>query len=156
MTGRKDTKTGLWMLPLTMDESTISPAAASMISQEVASDVLQPIAATAHQRVQGKPNLHANNDRYCENNAFLPLTVYCRNTTRYGLVAELLCNLTPTTNMEELTKYHHQSVCSPTKSALLRGIANLQFRTFPGLTYELIKKHLPPSTATDKGHMIRQ
>ena len=48
MTGREDTKTGLWMLPLSMDESMISPAAASTISQ-VASDVLQPIAVTAHQ-----------------------------------------------------------------------------------------------------------
>ena len=69
---------------------------------------------------------------------------------------EYIYNLTPTTNMEELAKYHHQSVCSPPKSSFLRAIANLQFRSFPGLTYQLISKHLPPSTATDKGHMIRQ
>ena len=42
MTGKKDTKTGLWMLPLSIDESTISPSVTSMISQ-VALDVLQPI-----------------------------------------------------------------------------------------------------------------
>ena len=30
-----------------------------------------------------------------------------------------------------------------------------QWHTFPGLTYELISQHLPPSMATYKGHMIR-
>ena len=58
--------------------------------------------------------------------------------------------------MEELANHHHQSVCSPPKTSFLRAIANKQFRSFPGLTYQLIIKHLPPSTATDKGHMIRQ
>ena len=48
MTGKKDTKTGLWMFPLSMDESTIRPVALSTISQ-VASDVLQPITPSAHQ-----------------------------------------------------------------------------------------------------------
>ena len=69
---------------------------------------------------------------------------------------EHIYNLTPTANREELAKYHHQSVCSPPKSSFLHAIANLQVRSFPGLTYQLISKHLPPSTATDKGHMIRQ
>ena len=39
MTGRKDTKIGLWMLPLSMDDSTIGPVAVSTISQ-LASDAL--------------------------------------------------------------------------------------------------------------------
>ena len=69
MTGKKDTKTGLWMLPLSMDESTISPAAASTISQ-VAPDVLQPIAAAAHHRLQAKPNLHASASSASKNNIF--------------------------------------------------------------------------------------
>ena len=73
MTGKKDTKTGLWMLPLSMDESTISPVAQSTISQ-VASDVLQPIAAAAHQRLQDKPNLHASASSRHENNVFLHAT----------------------------------------------------------------------------------
>ena len=154
MTGMKDTKTGFWMLPLSMDESTISPAAASTISQ-VSSDVLQPIAAAAHQRFQDKPNLHASASSICENNAFSTLTLYRQNTTSHVITSELLCHLTPTTNMDALAKHHYQSVCSPPTS-VLRAIANLQFRTFPGLTYQLINKHIPPSTATDKGHMICQ
>ena len=56
--------------------------------------------------------------------------------------------------MEELAKYHHQRISSPTKTALLQGIANLQLRSFPGLIYELISKHFPPSTVKDKGHTI--
>jgi len=28
-------------------------------------------------------------------------------------------------------------------------------KTFPGLTYELVSKYLPDSSATDKGHLIQ-
>ena len=59
MTRRKDTKTGLWMLPLAMDESTIIPAA-STISQG-ASDVLETIALqAAHQETYSVPFQLAN------------------------------------------------------------------------------------------------
>ena len=45
MTGRKDTKIGLWMLPLSMDDSTIGPVAVSTISQLVsdALDMAAPV-----------------------------------------------------------------------------------------------------------------
>ena len=36
----------------------------------------------------------------------------------------------------------------------MKAIKNGQLRTFPGLTYELIRDYLPESPATDKGHMI--
>ena len=76
---------------------------------------------------------------------------------RYQFSAkELLCNLRSITNMKELTKYHHQSVCLLPKFIFLKAIKNKQFRTFGGLLYELISKHLPSSTMTDKGHMIKQ
>ena len=83
MTGRKDTKTGLWMLPLSMDDSTISPVAASTISQ-IASDVLESIAAAAHKETKSVPqtgaHLQIKNSMAYENNAPLPL--YCQNPTR--------------------------------------------------------------------------
>ena len=50
--------------------------------------------------------------------------------------------------------YLHQCLCSPPKSALLEAIRNKQLDSIPGLTYDLIAKHLPPSTDTEKGHMI--
>ena len=54
--------------------------------------------------------------------------------------------------------YHHQSLGSPPKPSLLRAIRTHPklFSTFAGLTYELISKHLPPSSATYQGHMIRR
>jgi len=62
----------------------------------------------------------------------------------------------PTMSKDELAKYHHQTLCSPPKITLLKAIKNNQLRSFPGLTYQLINKYLPPSTATDKGHMVRR
>ena len=38
---------------------------------------------------------------------------------------------------------------------MLRTIRNGQLQQFPDLAYKLIARHLPQSTATDKGHMIR-
>ena len=68
---------------------------------------------------------------------------------------EFLGNIIPTSSKEELAMYYHQCLCSPPRSTLLKAIRNGQLRSFPGLTYELIAKHLPPSTATEKGHMVR-
>ena len=70
---------------------------------------------------------------------------------------EYVANMVKTTSKAELAKYHHQSIGSPPKSTFLQAIKNhpKQWHTFPGLTYELISQHLPPSTATYKGHMIR-
>ena len=54
--------------------------------------------------------------------------------------------------------YHHQSLGSPPKSTLLQVIKRhpYLYSTFPGLNYGLISKHLPPSEATEKGHMIQR
>ena len=68
---------------------------------------------------------------------------------------EFLGNLIPTSSQEELAMYYHQCLCSPPKSSMLKAIRNNQLASFPGLTYELISKYLPPSSATDKGHMVR-
>ena len=68
---------------------------------------------------------------------------------------EIAANIIPTSTKEELAMYFHQCLCSPPKSALLKAIRNKQLDSIPGLTYDLIAKHLPPSTATEKVHMIR-
>ena len=50
----------------------------------------------------------------------------------------------------------HQCICSPPTPLLLGALLSSQeLATIPGLTPALIKKHLPQSTATDKGHMRR-
>ena len=128
MTGRKDTNTGLWMLPLSMDESTSSHAPAASTISQLAPDVLEPIATAPHQETKSVPqtgaHLQIKDSMVYKNNAPLPL--YHQNPSSQGATPELLYNLTPTTNMEELARYHHESVCLPRNSAPLRGIANLQ------------------------------
>ena len=57
---------------------------------------------------------------------------------------------------QELAMHHHQSPGNPRKDTLMRALRKhmTQYATFPGLTYELIRDHLPPSKAVKKGHMI--
>ena len=56
-------------------------------------------------------------------------------------------NLYEASSQAELSMYHHQSLGSPPKSTLLHAIKRYPdlYSTFPGLNYELISKHLPPS-----------
>ena len=53
--------------------------------------------------------------------------------------------------------YHHQAMGLPPKSTFFAAIHKHPelVSTFPGLTYDLINKHLPSSTATIKGNMIQ-
>ena len=74
---------------------------------------------------------------------------------RASSAQEIAANIIPTSTKEELEMYLHQCLCSPPKSELIKAIQNKQLDSIPGLTYDLIAKHLPPSTATEKGHMIR-
>ena len=62
--------------------------------------------------------------------------------------------ITKTATQAELAMYHHQSLFCPTNATLRKAINNHQLDSFPGLTNALLK-HLPPSTATHKGHMHR-
>ena len=47
-------------------------------------------------------------------------------------------------------------LCLPPKSTLLKASCNKQLESISGLTYNLIAKYLPPSTATGKGHMVHR
>ena len=66
---------------------------------------------------------------------------------------ELMANVYETSTQADLAQYLHQCLFSPTPATLIKAINNDQLLSFPGLTSELITKHLPPSTATAKGHM---
>ena len=55
----------------------------------------------------------------------------------------------------ELAAYLHAVAGYTTKSSFLQAIHNGNFTSWPGLTADLISKHLLPSIATAKGH-IRQ
>lgn len=60
-----------------------------------------------------------------------------------------------TSSKEELAMYYHQTVCSPPKTTFLNSIQNNQFNSFPGITYDLIVQHLPPSKVAAQGHMAK-
>ncbi|KAI2504487.1 Reverse transcriptase (RNA-dependent DNA polymerase) [Fragilaria crotonensis] len=57
---------------------------------------------------------------------------------------------------EQLAIYHHTTLGSPAPSTLLRAIRRGHLTTFPGLTTQLISKHLPKSIATTLGHQDQE
>ena len=58
----------------------------------------------------------------------------------------------------DLATYLHMCAWSPTPDTWIKSIDKNFFTTWPGLTSQLIRKHLPKSIPTSKGHqkMIRQ
>ena len=57
---------------------------------------------------------------------------------------------------QQLAMYHHAALGSPSTSTLLRAIRLGHLLTFPGLTTQLISKHLPQSIATALGHQDQE
>lgn len=56
----------------------------------------------------------------------------------------------------DLASYHHAALGSPVSSTLLRAIRRGHLTTWPGLTTQLIAKHLPKSIATTLGHQDQE
>jgi len=68
----------------------------------------------------------------------------------------MAANIAATSMAGNHARYIHQALCSPTTPLLLSALArSSELATIPGLTPQLILHHLPPSMATDKGHMQR-
>ncbi|KAL7503761.1 hypothetical protein ACHAXN_001695, partial [Cyclotella atomus] len=53
----------------------------------------------------------------------------------------------------KLIQFLHQCAFSPPASTWIKAINNNQFASWPGLTADAVRKYLPDSTATAKGHM---
>jgi hypothetical protein len=56
----------------------------------------------------------------------------------------------------ELAQYLHAACYSPVKSTFQRAIKNGHFTSWPGLTVDVIKNHLPRSVATVQGHLHQE
>ena len=56
----------------------------------------------------------------------------------------------------DLAQWYHGALFSPVSSTLIHAINKVFLATFPGLTANLISKHLPPSVATALGHINRE
>jgi hypothetical protein len=79
------------------------------------------------------------------------------NTTTPPLsITAMAANVALTSTAGDHARFIHQLLCSPPTPSLLRALArSSELTTIPGLTPHLIVHHLPPSTATDKGHKRR-
>ena len=61
-----------------------------------------------------------------------------------------------TSTLAETIQYIHQCMFSPTVDTFCKAIDNDQLIGFPKITSAQVRKYLPESTATAKGHMNRQ
>ena len=55
-----------------------------------------------------------------------------------------------------LIHFYHGCCFSPVKSTWLRAIKNGNFVTWPGLTYDMVSKYYPDTSATAKGHLNQE
>ena len=55
----------------------------------------------------------------------------------------------------ELQAFLHGFLCAPPVATLVNAIQNLRLTTFPGLTANAVRRHLPKSVQTSMGHMHR-
>ena len=80
----------------------------------------------------------------------------CKNTHKTGgpqdSVSHQAHHVHLSSTKAETAQFYHQSLFSPPVVTLLKAVNNAQLDSFPGLVPSLLK-HLPPSTATAKGHM---
>ena len=60
------------------------------------------------------------------------------------------------TPISDLCKFLHASLFSPTLSTLESAIKNGFLDSFPAFTLKAVRKYLPPSIATTKGHMTQE
>ena len=77
--------------------------------------------------------------------------------THFGANNHIMANAIQTSSKGELANFHHQSLGSPTKWAMLNALKNhpTELMSMPGMDKDLVNKYLEPSTATAKGHMVR-
>ena len=75
-----------------------------------------------------------------------------------------LASITPTLNVIirkkqpqlDLVNFLHGACFAPVASTWIKAIRNGHFATWPGLTPELVTKHLPTSVYTAKGHLNQE
>ena len=78
------------------------------------------------------------------------------NTPTTSLLPTCNAIILSETTKKDLAQFHHASLGSPVTSTLLASIDAGFLASFPGLTKKLIKKHLPKSKQTSKGHLDQE
>jgi hypothetical protein len=59
-------------------------------------------------------------------------------------------------NKRDLVRFLHAAAFSPVPDTWIKAIRAGHFATWPGLTEELVRKHLPKKLVTVKGHLIQR
>ena len=60
------------------------------------------------------------------------------------------------TKKKDLARFHHTSLFAPVQQTLLEAIKENYLMSFPGLTTNLVKKHLPVSVESAMGHLNQE
>ena len=124
------------------------------------SDVPEPIAVAARHRLQDRPNLLAIANSRHEDEINNVSTRGTRNThscldrqkaRNQVITKEHIYNLTPTTNMEELAKYRHQSVCSPPKNIIPPRNLHQAIQVLPRLDLSTDQQASPANYSDGQG-----
>ena len=152
--GALNKRTGLWMVPLTKQERppVIKQEASSVLTTRPSSptSVTNFNEATSNESTSSTHVLANSSHQQVDPTQDSPprlrqIDLRGSSSQKYPSFEHFAGNVRQTTSMAELAMYHHQSLGSPPRTTLLRAIRkhpNL-FHTFPGLNYELIRKHLP-------------
>ena len=96
--------------------------------------LINPHSAPPPLTIPSMPTLQACYTRFKEGTNYLVYNAFAMATKPY------------------LAMYYHRAAFSPVPTTFISGINNGNFSTWPGLTAELISKHLQKSLATAKGH----
>ena len=78
---------------------------------------------------------------------------YFNNDNQQKPLTQYANSIKITGTRKQLALFYHRAAFSPVKSTFLKAIQNGAFKSWPGLTTDLIKKHLPDQPATALGHM---
>ena len=141
MEGARDIDNKMWMVRLTNETPSAEPAAQSGMLSESAN----------HVTTDQWQNMRENENNFGQSGQFLGNITHLPSH-------HVIANITRTSTKPEIATYHHQSLGSPQVSSVLRALSRHpdELLTFPGMSKNLITKHLPPATATYKGHMVRK
>jgi hypothetical protein len=111
-----------------------------------------------------KKVLEGKRSRSGDNLWDIPIPIPTPNTPPFSVPTPKTNQHSPSLNIilrtdkkaTDLAAYHHAAMFSPTIDTLVKAIDKNYFLGWPGLTSKLIKKHLPPSIATESGHMRQE
>jgi hypothetical protein len=137
MTGERNPRTGLWYVPIPIPNTPTPPNTALPFPSS-------KLKLPQNHSTEFIPNHHPQHT-WVENTKTTEPTVKLMN----GIIKQD----TPTS---DLCAFHHAALFSPAPSTLQFAIKQGFLDSFPGLTQRAVKKYLPPSEATTKGHLDQE